>query len=222
MRLSSARGTKAPLVEGAHEIRAAITHERNEPEDDAGEDRDRPGEEEHGRMKPALVEPGNGFRAHREERLQSGESDAEPYGTRERREDEALGEEVTQQIPPLRAERDPEPELALPTFCAHEKEVRDVGAGDEENETHGSQEDPEEHYDQGVESSPPRRALTKRWAELIYRIYEVDPLTCRRCGAQMKILAFITEPGPIRRILDHLDQKARPRPPPEPSELNVR
>ena len=76
--------------------------------------------------------------------------------------------------------------------------------------------------DQIDEASLPRRALTKRWAELIYRIYEVDPLTCRRCGAQMKILAFITEPGRIRRILDHLDQKARPRPPPQPSVLNAR
>ena len=31
--------------------------------------------------------------------------------------------------------------------------------------------------------------------ELIYRIYQVDPLTCTCCGAQMKILAFITEPS---------------------------
>lgn len=40
--------------------------------------------------------------------------------------------------------------------------------------------------------SPPRRALTKRWAERIYRIYEVDPLTFRQCGSQMKIRAIIT------------------------------
>jgi len=69
----------------------------------------------------------------------------------------------------------------------------------------------------GQEPSPPRRALTKRWAELIYRIYEVDPLTCRQCGAQMKILAFITEPSVIRRILDHLHSKPRQRAPPDSS-----
>ena len=28
---------------------------------------------------------------------------------------------------------------------------------------------------------PPRRTLSKRWAELIYRIYEVDPLDCPHC-----------------------------------------
>jgi len=71
------------------------------------------------------------------------------------------------------------------------------------------------------EPSPERRPLRKRWAELIYKIYEVDPLTCRQCGEKMKIIAFITEPAVIRRILDHLERKARPRAPPEPSELNL-
>jgi len=61
----------------------------------------------------------------------------------------------------------------------------------------------------------PKRTLSKRWAELVYRIYEVDPLTCSRCGARMKILAFITEPKVIRRILDHLEiQNPRARSPP--------
>ena len=57
------------------------------------------------------------------------------------------------------------------------------------------------------EPTPPRRALRKRWAQLIYRIYEVDPLTCRQCGAQMRIVAFINEPSVIRKILAHLNQK---------------
>ncbi len=68
------------------------------------------------------------------------------------------------------------------------------------------------------EPSPPRRALRKRWAELIYKIYEVDPLTCRQCGTQMKIVAFITDPAVIRRILAHRKHKAsRQRAPPEPT-----
>jgi hypothetical protein len=37
----------------------------------------------------------------------------------------------------------------------------------------------------------PRRNLSKRWRALIYRIYEVDPLTWPRCGTEMKILALI-------------------------------
>jgi hypothetical protein len=42
-------------------------------------------------------------------------------------------------------------------------------------------------------------------------------LTCARCGARMKILAFIIDPTVIRQILDHLDEKARPRAPPRPT-----
>jgi hypothetical protein len=62
---------------------------------------------------------------------------------------------------------------------------------------------------------PPRRALNKRWAELIHRIYEVDPLVCTRCGDTMKVIAFITEPKVIRAILEHRETAlARQRAPP--------
>jgi hypothetical protein len=50
--------------------------------------------------------------------------------------------------------------------------------------------------------SPERKAALKRWANLIRHIYEVDPLVCPRCGAIMKIIAFITEGRVIRAILD--------------------
>ena len=59
-----------------------------------------------------------------------------------------------------------------------------------------------------------RRTLSRRWAELIFRIYEVDPLDCPRCGARMKVLALIVEPNVIRQILDHLETRACPRAPP--------
>ena len=71
------------------------------------------------------------------------------------------------------------------------------------------------------EAPPPRRSLTRRWAQPIYRVYQVDPLTCR-CGAPMRIIAFITEPVVIKRLLDHLDRKtSRPRGPPNPDEAFV-
>lgn len=49
---------------------------------------------------------------------------------------------------------------------------------------------------------------------MIYRIYEVVPLDCPKCGARMKILTFIIDPKVIRQLLDHLQQKARHRAPP--------
>ena len=68
--------------------------------------------------------------------------------------------------------------------------------------------------------APAKRAVRKRWAELIYKIYNVDPLTCR-CGAQMKIVAFVTEPASIRRILTQQNNNpSRQRAPPNPT-LNL-
>ena len=39
------------------------------------------------------------------------------------------------------------------------------------------------------------------WAELIARIYEVDPLICSKCGNTIKILHFVTHKAEIQRIL---------------------
>ena len=67
-------------------------------------------------------------------------------------------------------------------------------------------------------SDPDMRALRRRWAELLRRIYEVDPLVCPRCGASMRIIAFITEPRVITKILRHLAAKtADQRGPPQAS-----
>ena len=72
------------------------------------------------------------------------------------------------------------------------------------------------------DSPTDRRHLRKRWAELIHRIYEVDPLTCARCGAPMKILAFITEHAVIKKILEHRDQHPpKPRAPPTSGHVPV-
>ncbi len=42
---------------------------------------------------------------------------------------------------------------------------------------------------------------SKGWAQLIARIYEVDPLICANCGKKIKIITFVTHPEHIRRIL---------------------
>jgi hypothetical protein len=56
------------------------------------------------------------------------------------------------------------------------------------------------------------REARRRWAELLRRIFEVDPLACPRCGTEMRIVAFITEPTTIDRILEHLRRSAPTRP----------
>jgi hypothetical protein len=58
--------------------------------------------------------------------------------------------------------------------------------------------------DAGLPDSPQRAAARSRWARLLARIYEVFPLACPDCGADMRILAFITAAEPVDAILTHL------------------
>ena len=52
--------------------------------------------------------------------------------------------------------------------------------------------------------TPAQSASRSRWARLLARIYEASPLSCPDCGAEMRILAFLTEPFTISGILRHL------------------
>lgn len=49
-----------------------------------------------------------------------------------------------------------------------------------------------------------------RWAMLLARIYEIWPLTCARCGGPVRVIAFITAPGPTRQILAHIGEPHEP------------
>ncbi len=67
-----------------------------------------------------------------------------------------------------------------------------------------------------------RRRLS--WARLIRKVYEIDPLLCPYCGAEMRIVAFVVEVCSLRRLLEGLGvgpQEAEPlsRAPPEEGEL---
>lgn len=48
------------------------------------------------------------------------------------------------------------------------------------------------------------RPRYRAWAELMRRTFAADVLACRRCGGRMVVLATITDPAVIRRILTHL------------------
>ena len=54
-----------------------------------------------------------------------------------------------------------------------------------------------------------------RSAAMIRKVYEVDPMTCPKCGGRMKVVAFITEHAVVDRIIDHLKLTfAAEKPPP--------
>lgn len=59
---------------------------------------------------------------------------------------------------------------------------------------------------------------------MVKKVYEADPLICNRCGATMRIVAFIDDPITIRRILDHLklaDAESEPARAPPPKATPV-
>jgi hypothetical protein len=66
-----------------------------------------------------------------------------------------------------------------------------------------------------AEPAPVRDArLRSRWREIMRRVFEVDPLRCRRCGGFMVPIAVIIDPVVVERILRHLGLW-RERSPPE-------
>ena len=49
---------------------------------------------------------------------------------------------------------------------------------------------------------PRRRPLP--WAQLLMRVFFIDVLRCPRCAASMVVLALISDPQVLRKILEHL------------------
>jgi hypothetical protein len=70
---------------------------------------------------------------------------------------------------------------------------------------------------------PDARAFRQSWAQLIKRIYEVDPLVCPTCGSEMKVIAFIIDHAVVDMILRHLRRTddVRGRDPPQETGLSA-
>ncbi len=52
------------------------------------------------------------------------------------------------------------------------------------------------------------------------KIYEVDPLVCKKCQSPMKILAVITDTEEVKKILRHLVKTGKSPPGLDPASLN--
>jgi len=63
-------------------------------------------------------------------------------------------------------------------------------------------------------TAKPRSHDTSRiaWVKLMARVGEEFPLQCPSCGGDIRLIAFITEPGAIRKILTHLGEPLEPPP----------
>jgi hypothetical protein len=76
--------------------------------------------------------------------------------------------------------------------------------------------DTEDAPPQPPESSAPCPRAT-RWATLMARLYELQPLQCLKCGAEMILKAFITDPFEIQQLLTSLGIPQYRAPPPLPA-----
>ncbi len=55
------------------------------------------------------------------------------------------------------------------------------------------------------EIDPPERP-SSYWAASMKRVFEIDPIECPKCGATMKIKAFIQEQSEIKRLCENLGE----------------
>jgi Putative transposase len=64
-----------------------------------------------------------------------------------------------------------------------------------------------QEQDEPTMSPARKQALRRRWSDLIRRVFELDPLRCP-CGGSFRVVSFITQPQVIRKIVEHLKNKA--------------
>jgi hypothetical protein len=69
----------------------------------------------------------------------------------------------------------------------------------------------------GVSPPPPAKLPSKRWRDLILRVWHVDPLRCPVCQNPMRVIAVIDDPKVAEKILRHLGAWHDPPPRPPPS-----
>ena len=71
---------------------------------------------------------------------------------------------------------------------------------------------PDEEIPDEIEYSISSKSYKKSWARMLAKIYEINPLTCPRCGSEMKVIAVIRDTAEIKKILKHLRKVGRDPP----------
>ena len=56
----------------------------------------------------------------------------------------------------------------------------------------------------GISPPPPAKLPSKKWRDLIQRVWHTDPLLCPVCQSPMRVIAVIDDPGVVQKILRHL------------------
>jgi hypothetical protein len=61
-----------------------------------------------------------------------------------------------------------------------------------------------------VHANAPAQEIAQR----LQHVFEIDVTLCSLCGGQLRVIADVTDPELIGKILDHVQQRAPPKLPP--------
>jgi hypothetical protein len=93
------------------------------------------------------------------------------------------------------------------------------------NRVRGDRAAPEPREARIEEKPAKKRRCSASWARLIAKVFHADPLTCRKCGGKLKIVAYLHDQVAIKQILAHLGLSPPPpapkSPPPLPEVVRV-
>ena len=67
-----------------------------------------------------------------------------------------------------------------------------------------------EQSPEGSTEMASNKASRQSWARLIQKVYEIDPLICPKCSLKMRIVAVITDPYEVNKILECLKRNNAP------------
>ena len=120
---------------------------RDDAEEQAGEQGCAKGIRDHLAVDRDGREPREARRRQGLKKLRTPRSDQQACSATDQTEQQAFGQHLAQQSAPSGAERRPNRELALPRGGAGEQQVRDVGAGDQQDEAHRTEQDDQRPLD---------------------------------------------------------------------------
>jgi hypothetical protein len=69
-----------------------------------------------------------------------------------------------------------------------------------------------EHWHRILDGEPYAASSRIQWALLLRRTYGVDALRCPTCSGRLRVMATLTEPGTVKKILAHLALPTEPLP----------
>ena len=157
--LPAAGARAARAAQARREPCARRSENRGEAEQRGGDQRHEQSEAERTSVERDLVQARQPLRREREQDLQRAVRDQEPHEPTQQREQDVLDEHRARDAPRARAERGPHVELERAARAAHEQQVRDVGARDQEHDADHRHDDPQHvaHAADDVVLEPPQR-----------------------------------------------------------------